>query len=322
MIMKTETPRRPPKIRRRERYTFLPDPPKKTDMLQHKFIARAHVILEKRYEDDPTTLVSGSGYLRRSPDETSGFAVPDCIVAFGVEADRLNREANGYLISEVGKPPDFVLEIASKSTGVRDYTTKRRIYRAARAGEYWRFDFTGGKYHDAPLAGDILVDGEYRAIEIRAEPDGTFRGYSPALGLHLVWDDGDLRFYDPEIEAFLPDLSESEDMREEAERERDDAERAAAVERAGRIVAESARTAADAARIDADRRADAERASRAEAERRADAERAARTEAELRAEAERTSRAEADRRAEAERDARIAAEAELERLRRLLGDSE
>ena len=322
MIMNTETPRRPPKTGRRERYTFLPDPPKKTDMLQHKFIARAHVILEKRYEDDPTTLVSGSGYLRRSPDETSGFAVPDCIVAFGVEADRLNREANGYLISEVGKPPDFVLEMASKSTGVRDYTTKRRIYRDARAGEYWRFDSTGGKYHDAPLAGDILVDGEYREIEIRAEPDGTFRGYSPALDLYLVWDDGDLRFYDPEIEAFLPGLSESEDLREEAERERDDAERAAAVERAGRIIAESGRS-------DAERRADDERAARTEAERRAEAERAARAESDRRAEAERAARAEADRRAEAERAARaeseaarIAAEAELERLRRLLGDSE
>ena len=315
MIMKTETPRRPPKIRRRERYTFLPDPPKKIDMLQHKFIARAHVILEKRYEDDPTTLVSGSGYLRRSSDETSGFAVPDCIVAFGVEADRLNREANGYLISEVGKPPDFVLEIASKSTGVRDYTTKRRIYRAARAGEYWRFDFTGGKYHDAPLAGDILVDGEYRAIEIRAEPDGTFRGYSPALGLQLVWDDGDLRFYDPEIEAFLPDLSESEDMREEAERERDEAERerdeaerAAAVERAGRIIAESGRS-------DAERRAEYERDARAEAEAARIAAEAARTDADRRADAERAARAEAEA-------ARIAAEAELERLRRLLGDSE
>ena len=96
------------------------------------------------------------------------------------------------------------------------------------------------------------MDGEYRAIEIRAEPDGTFRGYSPALGLYLVWDDGDLRFYDPEIEAFLPDLSESEDLREEAERERDEAERAAAVERAGRIIAESGRSASEAARVDAE----------------------------------------------------------------------
>ena len=315
MIMKTETTRRPPKAGRRERYTFLPDPPKKTDMLQHKFIARAHVILEKRYENDPSTLVSGSGYLRRSPDETSGFAVPDCIIAFGVEADRLNREANGYLISEVGKPPDFVMEMASKTTGARDYTTKRRIYRDAGAGEYWRFDSTGGEYHDAPLAGDILVDGEYRAIEIRAEPDGTFRGYSPALGLYLVWDDGDLRFYDPEIEAFLPSFSESEDLREEAERERDDAERerddaerAAAVERAGRIIAESGRS-------DAERRAEAERDARTAAE-------AARAEAEAARIAAEAARTDAERRADAERAARADAEAELERLRRLLGDSE
>ena len=28
-------------------------------------------------------------------------------------------------------------------------------------GEYWRFDPSGGEYHDAALAGDRLVDGRY-----------------------------------------------------------------------------------------------------------------------------------------------------------------
>ena len=276
MIMTATT--RPPKPERRGRYTQLPDPPKKIDMQQHKHLSRAHIILEKRYEDDPSTLVSGSGYLKRAA-ERSGFAVPDCVIAFGVEAAEI-IDANGYVISEVGKPPDFVLEIASATTGVRDYTIKRRIYQGMRAGEYWRFDATGGRYHDAPLAGDVLVDGEYREIDIRRDPDGSLWGYSPALRLWLVWENAALRFYDPETGEFLRNLSESEKRGDEAERRRDEAEFRAASERA--------------ARVESERNAASERAARVESERNAASERAA----------------------------RIEAEAELERLRRLLRNSE
>ena len=60
-------------------------------------------------------------------------------------------DRNGYVIEEVGKPPDFVLEIASESTGRADYTSKRDAYAGYGVGEYWRFDSTGGEYHDAPL---------------------------------------------------------------------------------------------------------------------------------------------------------------------------
>ena len=162
--------------------------------------------------------------------ERSCFAVPDCIIAFGVEARRLVWEARGCVISEIGKPPDVVMETASESAGVRDYTVKRRIYERMRAGEYWRFDPSCGQYQDAPLAGDILSDGEYRRIAITVEPDGTFWGYSPTLALYPVWDDGRLRFYAPATRAFLPDMSE--------------AKRQTASERAARIMSE--RRAAEA----------------------------------------------------------------------------
>ena len=281
---------RPPSVERRgrraRRYTELPDPPKKIDMAQHKHIVRAHSILEDRYANDPTTLVIGEVYLRMTAGDQSGFTVPDCLVAFDVDAAEID-DANGYVIDEAGKPPDVVIEVASKTTGVRDYTIKRRLYRDMGAPEYWRFDDTGGQYHDEPLAGDILADGEYRRAPIRVDPDGTFWGYSPALALFLVWDDGRLRFYDPEVRDFLPDLSESKRQTAAAERRAD-------AERAERIMSER--------RADrADRRANAERAERIMSERRA---------------------AESARRAdEAERRA-AEAEAELARLRRLLGDLE
>ena len=292
MIMTTAAPR-PPKAERRARYTILPDPPKKIDMLQREHILPAHSMLKKRYEDDSTTLVGGEGYLKYDANERSGFAVPDCVVAFGVDPAAI-RKAKGYVINEVGKPPDFVLEIASETTGVRDYTTKRRMYRRLLAGEYWRFDSTGGRYYDAPLAGDILVDGEYRRIDIRRDPDGSLWGYSPALSLYLVWQDGILRFFDPETGEFLRDLSAAEKLLaetgerlEQTEVRLERTERQRASERAARYEAEYGRD---------------------EAERRAES-------SERRAESERVARGEAERRA-------AEAEAEIERLRRLLSDSE
>ena len=49
---------------------------------------------------------------------------PDLLIA--LEADpEAYRESNGYVISEQGKPPDFVLEIASRSTGQHDVVDQR-----------------------------------------------------------------------------------------------------------------------------------------------------------------------------------------------------
>ena len=83
-------------------------------------------------------------------------------MTFGVDPKAIVAR-NGYVISEVGKPPDFVLEVASRSTGRRDYTVKRDGYAGYGVREYWRFDHTGGRFHDAALAGDVLVDGRYVA---------------------------------------------------------------------------------------------------------------------------------------------------------------
>ena len=48
---------------------------------------------------------------------------PDLIIAFNADPAACNAR-NGYVISEQGKPPDFVLEIGSESTGQRDATVK------------------------------------------------------------------------------------------------------------------------------------------------------------------------------------------------------
>ena len=124
------------------------------------------------------------------------------MVVFGVDPDAIESR-NGYVIGEVGKPPDLVLEVGTRSTGRDDYTVKRDAYLGYGVPEYWRFDHIGGRYHVSALAGDLLVDGEYRPVEIVHEPDGLVWGHSEVLGLDLCWDAGELRFRDPGSGEFL-----------------------------------------------------------------------------------------------------------------------
>lgn len=181
----------------------LPDPPKKEpDMWQRRILDNTAASLLAYFGDRPDVLIGGEGYLRRNAHDRGGL-VPDCVFADGVSDPYAVILRNGYVISEVGKPPDFVLEVASRSTGTRDYTIKRKGYAELGVREYWRFDSTGGRYHNAALAGDTLVDGEYVSLEIVSEPDGRLWGYSEVLGLELWWDDKKLRFRDPETGEFL-----------------------------------------------------------------------------------------------------------------------
>ena len=208
----------------------LPDPPRKHDMQQHRSVFTADATLQAYFANRSDVLICGSGYLRREDTNESERLAPDLVVAFGVNPDAIIAR-NGYVISEVGKPPDFVLEVASKSTGARDYTVKRAGYAGYGVSEYWRFDRTGGRFHDAPLAGDALVNGEYEPLAIARDPTDRLWGYSAVLGLELWWDDGELRFRDPVSGEFLLNARELEQARLDAE---EDAE----LQRNARLVAE------------------------------------------------------------------------------------
>ena len=144
--------------------------------------------------------------------------IPDLQVTFDSDADLLIQQ-RGHSIESQGKPPDFVLEVASVSTGVIDYTTKRSDYERYGVREYWRFDPTGGEYHDTALAGDRLVDSRYEPIEIERLDDERRRGYSEALGLYLCWEAGRLRFYDPSAGRHLRTHAEDVARANEAEAE-------------------------------------------------------------------------------------------------------
>ncbi len=218
-------------IDQRSSVDVLPDPPKNPDMQQREQLYRVDSALRSHFADRSDVLISGEGYLRNDPYNPAEQLAPDCVVAFGVDPDAVIGR-NGYVISEVGKPPDFILEVASRSTGRLDYTTKREGYAQYGVPEYWRFDETGGRFHDTALAGDTLVDGEYVPVHIERTSGGMIWGHSEVLGLDVCWDSGRLRFYDPNAGAYLPN---AEELKSEL-----------AAERTGRLEAEARASEAEA----------------------------------------------------------------------------
>ena len=224
----------------------LPDPPRKNDMLQTlNFEKPAVMNTVDRYYDalrqEIQVLVAGNGYLCAARRDLPYAPYPDMLIAFGVDAAAI-AATNGYVIDEVGKPPDFVLEVASASTGRRDYTVKRIRYARLGVLEYWRFDHTGGRFHNAPLAGDRLVNGHYEPIATETDEQGRIWGYSAALGLWLCWDAGRLRFHDGV--RFLEDPSELAASRDAERTARLSAEVQRDTERTARLSAEVQRDAA------------------------------------------------------------------------------
>ena len=230
----------------------LPDPPEREpdeDMTSFKHLAKAGnaYLLAEHLGNPETTLIEADRWIVPDPSFNKAQAKrPDMLVAFHVDP-AVYEANNGYVVSEQGKPPDFVLEVASESTGDADLNEKRDFYESIGVVEYWRFDETG-EFHGARLAGERLVDGEYRPIAIEQLDDGILQGYSAALGLSLRWERGRLGWHDPATGEHIATL-ESERNRAEAEREARIQEREARIqEQEARITAEAGREAA-AARI-------------------------------------------------------------------------
>ena len=193
--------------------------------------------LRQRYADRDDVYVSGDLLIYYRMNDNTVRLAPDVFVVFGID-DHLR---SSYIIwREGGKTPDFVLEIASPGTFIRDMTEKRALYAAIGVTEYWRFDPTGQLFSPALVGERLGEDGEYEPIEIGADDDGILRGYSEVLELDVCQrPDGDLRLFDPETQTWLSYLAEEVAARQTAETERDEAQ-------AARDEAQAARNEAEA----------------------------------------------------------------------------
>ena len=224
----------------------LPDPPERqyderTSNFDHLTITGSAYHVVQFLGNRETTLVTADRYITTMPERQlpSGQTrrVPDLLIAFDVDRE-LYQANNGYIVQLQGKSPDFVLEIASVSTGSEDTGPKRDDYAALGILEYWRFDPTG-EFHGTKLAGDRLVDGVYQPIQIDELDNDVLRGYSAALNLILRWEQGKLAWYDPATGEHIPTLESVRSERIAAEESADSAEAEFRAIRESRLAAEA-----------------------------------------------------------------------------------
>ena len=194
-------------------------------MLQHREQRAMLDLLDAYFADDgesPDVFVDYDSNICWDPTNLRRHVSPDVYIAFGVDAEAI-RNRKIYLPWEVGKPPDFAMEIASPSTAKEDVKDKPRIYeKKIKARELWMHDPSGGRYYKFSLKGFKMVDGKYQEIELTTEPDGVLKGYSEVLGVSIAWDDGVPRLYDHASGMYLESVKDMRRARR-AEKARADA---------------------------------------------------------------------------------------------------
>ena len=129
----------------------LPEPPKREpDELtsyDHLYKPGNAYLLIEHFGNPETTLVEADRWIVASPEFNKARARrPDLLIAFDVSAADY-RASNGYIVSEQGKPPDFVLEVASESTAEAD------VGQNATTMPSWASRSTGGLTRPASSTG-------------------------------------------------------------------------------------------------------------------------------------------------------------------------
>ena len=214
--------------------------PVEDGMLQFLPISRiAHLLLE-RYEDRPDVFISGGVFVSYDINNGNRRVGPDLLIAFDVNSAGIREGLPNYWIWEVGKAPDFVLEVASPSTAQHDLGWKRELYQRLGIQEYWRFDPTGGDLYGRALVGERLVNGEYEEYPVEPGPDGSERSYSELLGVMFCRNSGG------EYDALDPATGVTIDKRAAAEAQATAMEAELRLERGARIAEQAARAAVEA----------------------------------------------------------------------------
>ena len=164
------------------------------------------------YQDRDDVYVSGDLLVYYEEGNPRVSVAPDVFVVFGVE-DRMRMH---YLVWEEGKAPDFVLEVASKSTWREDLGPKREVYARLGVKEYWLYDPTG-EYLTPVLQGLRLAGSAYVRQLAVTSPEGALTLTSETLGLELRAQGGEMRFRNPVTGQILLSQSEEHAARRAAE---------------------------------------------------------------------------------------------------------
>ena len=235
---------------------FYEEPERVEDgMLQYFLIARIGQLLREMYEDSPDVFIHGDIFISYDRTDGNRRIKPDLFIAFDVPADEIREKLPNFWLWEIGKVPEFALEVASPSTAANDMGDKRSRYESLGITEYWRLDPTGGELYELPLIGERLVDGVYQAYELRIGADGSVTAYSELLNVDFHWDGREFDVLDPITGITIDKRVAAEDRADFAENRADRAE-----DRAD--FAENRADRAEDRAAQAESRASAERAAR------------------------------------------------------------
>ena len=148
--------------------------PMAENMWQSRAIVNAVVDIEAAH---PQALVAADILVYPEEGNKDKSIAPDVLVAFGLGT----HSRSSYLVWAEGKPPYWVLGVASPSTKTSDLEFKRRRYAEIGVLEYWLFDAKGDVYPSGMprLQGLTLWGGDYRPLASRladGEADDPQRG--------------------------------------------------------------------------------------------------------------------------------------------------
>ena len=154
------------------------------EVIQHPAIEYVSMAVRYILRGQGAVFIGSNIPLRTNRRNRREHEAPDYYLARGVDVASIRGET-AYNLWEVGKPPEWALEVASPSTYERDLYEKPDRYAEIGIGEYWMFDPTGGELYGEALMGFELVDGVYEPVETGRNEHGLLSGYSRALGVRL-----------------------------------------------------------------------------------------------------------------------------------------
>jgi Uma2 family endonuclease len=191
--------------------------PMADNTLQFRWIVTIEGGIDALFKDDPNVLVAGDLLWYAVEGHPKIRTAPDILVVFG----RPKGERGSYQQWNEGNiAPQVVFEILSPGNRAAELTRKFQFYERYGVEEYYLYD-----PEIVDLAGWVRSDNFLTAIE-------TIDGWvSPRLGVRFTIEEGDLRLYRPDGRRFATYIElerEAEIARQQAEQERQRAERLAA----------------------------------------------------------------------------------------------
>jgi len=175
------------------------------DTLHRDLMFYAIASLQFHFADRADVYISGNDFLYYEEGNPQARVSPGCYVVIGVQ-----KHCRPFykVWEENGIPPAVVFEFTSKKTRREDTAFKQPLYeQRLQVGEYFQFDPTGD-YLKPRLQGQQLHDGRYQSMPLQDN-----RMFSAQLGLELVIEGEDLRFWDPVQGEWLITYTEAQSQR-------------------------------------------------------------------------------------------------------------